>query len=103
MGHHGAQNHHIRAQRPPGGLDNHPPPRDPYRLGFDEDTYTQWADLDRVLVQLWQSYSIRTKLVYAARGEPEADERVCGFAKNLLPETTKGGAIDLMDNGVDLR
>ena len=69
---------------------------------FGEGTYRQWTDLDRVLIQLWQSYSVRTKLVYAARGGPEAGERVCEFIRNLLPETMKGGAIDLVGSAVDL-
>lgn len=73
----------------------------PIGRDFGEYTYTQWTDLDRVLVQLRQSHSIRAKLVYTARSEPGVGERVCEFIKNLLPETTEGGAINLVDGEAD--
>ena len=70
----------------------------PIGRDFNEAVYTQWADLERVLVQLWRSYPVHVKLVYTTRSEPEGGERVCEFIKNLLPETMKGDAIDLVDS-----
>ena len=50
----------------------------------------QWLDLDRLLVQLWESHSIRLRVVYLTRG----DLRDC--IGSLLPEMTKGGLVDLV-------
>ena len=74
----------------------------PIDEGFNGAVYIQWVDLDRVLVRLWQSYPVRVKLVYTARGGPEAVERAREFIKKLLPETMKGGVIGLVDGEVDL-
>ena len=52
----------------------------PIDKGFGEDVYIQWTDLDHVLVQLWWSYSVRTKLIYMVRNDPVAGKR----AVNLL-------------------
>ena len=70
----------------------------PIDEGFDEDVYTQWTDLDRVLVQLWRSYSVRTKLIYTARDDLEVGERGREFIGSLLPEAIKGGGIELVDS-----
>ena len=69
---------------------------------FDEDVYIQWTDLDRVLVQLWRSYSVRTKLIYMARSDLEVGERVREFVGGLLPGAIMGGGIELVDSEVDL-
>ena len=74
----------------------------PIDENFNGDFYMQWANLDRVLLQLWQSYSVRTKLVYTARNDPEVGERVCEFIGSLLPEAIKGGGTELVDSQVDL-
>jgi hypothetical protein len=50
----------------------------------------QWLDLDRLLVQLSESRSIRPR--FMSRGEGAGDQM-----GDLLPEMTKGGMIDLVD------
>lgn len=52
-----------------------------------EETYRQWADLDRLLVQLWVSHSVRPKV--------ERDTRY--YVERLLPAVEGGGVIDLVD------
>ena len=51
-----------------------------------EETCRQWMDLDRVLVQLWESNAIRIQVVYFGRMREEgARERV----ERLLPKMTE--------------
>jgi hypothetical protein len=54
-----------------------------------EANYGQWLDLDRLLVQLWESYSIRPKAILSPA---EA-----GSFERLLPGITKRGVIDLVE------
>jgi len=58
-----------------------------------ERLFGQWSGLDRLLVQLWQSHSIRPKIQYYVllRNEDASDCLGC-----LLPETTGGRIIDLV-------
>jgi hypothetical protein len=57
-----------------------------------------WLDLDRILVQLWESHTVRTKIHTSGKEDGE----VCEFISGLLPETTKRGIIELVDYS-DLR
>jgi len=60
-----------------------------------KETYWQWMDLDRLLVQLWESRIVRPKIVYsAAKGK---EEMVCEWIRDLLPEITERGIIDLVE------
>ncbi|KAF9644818.1 hypothetical protein BDM02DRAFT_3272164 [Thelephora ganbajun] len=52
----------------------------------------QWLDLDHLLVQFWESRSIRTKLICETPGQGMV-ERI----GRLLPEVTKRGTIDLVE------
>ena len=54
-----------------------------------------WSDLDRLLVQFWESRSIRTKLELTERPERAGEMR--SLAISLLPELTKRGIIDLVE------
>jgi hypothetical protein len=51
----------------------------------------QWANLDRLLVRLWESHLIRSNLISTI-----GDTRY--QMKDLLPEVTKRGATDISDN-----
>jgi hypothetical protein len=74
----------------------------PYRLtttygggnatqSIGDPVYGQWLGLDRLLVQLWESRSVRPRIIHMAT----QDLRDCaGF---LLPEVTKRGIIDLVE------
>ena len=60
------------------------------RRAIGEVIYEQWLELDRVLVQLSESHSIRPKvLYYASAGK---DEGLRSWVGSLLPETTRGSA-----------
>jgi len=60
----------------------------------NQETDRQWMDLDRHLVQLWESHAISTKVIYSAAMEKKATFE---WIMNLLPETTKRGIIDLAE------
>lgn len=55
---------------------------------------TQWPDLDRLLLELWDSRSIRPKVV-DPRAKNKNGKR--DWAGHLLPEITKSGIINLVD------
>ena len=62
----------------------------------EEDTYLEWMDLDRTLVQLWESHAIRMKVV--SREETEKRWRALrDFVGGLLPESTTRGMIEFVD------
>ena len=54
-----------------------------------EPVHGQWPDLDRLLIQFWESHSIRPKVVFTA-GHGVED-----FIGSLLPEITKRGIVDV--------
>ena len=59
--------------------------------------YGQWLDLDRLLVQFWESRSIRPRVIWAmAEREREVMRDSIG---QLLPEITERGIIDLVERG----
>ena len=59
-----------------------------------DEIFGQWSDLDRLLVQLWESRSIRPKFVCEILGlVPQDAEEYIG---RLLPKTTKRGVINLI-------
>jgi hypothetical protein len=55
-----------------------------------EASYEKWLGLDRLLVQLWESHSIRPKVVSATAHKKES----IGV---LFPEITERGIIDLVE------
>ena len=64
------------------------------RQTIGEAIYGQWFDLDCLLVQFWESRSIRPRVICATRMREEWEVR--DFLGCLLPETTKRGIIDLV-------
>ena len=61
------------------------------RKTFGESFYNQWMDLDRLLVQLWESRGIRPKIVC----QVEENERgaACEYIGCLFPEIMERGLI----------
>ena len=57
-----------------------------------EEDFGQWLDLDRLLVQLWESHSIRPRVVYV-----EWNNMINGI-RYLLPEITRRGIIHLIES-----
>jgi hypothetical protein len=55
-----------------------------------------WLDLDRLLVQLWETHSIRPRVICTTEGGTGVS------IGSLLPEITKRGIIDLVECDVDV-
>jgi len=65
------------------------------RQTVGEGIFRQWSELDRLLVQLWESHSIRPKVIYMTlRDETEGTR---DFVQRLLPATTTIGMTDLVE------
>ena len=56
----------------------------------------RWLDLDRLLVNLWESRATRIKVMYH---QPELTraKAMKDWAMHLLPELTKRGIVDLVE------
>jgi hypothetical protein len=61
------------------------------RQVIGEANFRQWLDLDRLLVQFWESHSIRPK--FTSTTERDMRKRF----RRLLPEITKRGIIDILE------
>ena len=59
--------------------------------------YQEWEDFDRLLAQLWTSRSIRPAIFFSREGE------MMGLLPELLPESTRKGAVDVFEDGEDWR
>jgi hypothetical protein len=59
------------------------------RQTIGEANFEQWLNLDRLLVQLWESHSIRPKVVCTAGHDVE------DFIGSLLPEIMRRGVVDV--------
>ena len=66
------------------------------RQTIGEATYEEWLDLDRLLVQLWESHSIRPKITYVCASQNEEKEAI-DCVSCLLPEITERGIIYLVE------
>ncbi|KAF9644820.1 hypothetical protein BDM02DRAFT_3121298 [Thelephora ganbajun] len=55
----------------------------------------QWMNLDRILVQLWESHGIRPKVVCSVtEEEKEGEEAMHEYIGSLFPEITRRGIIE---------
>ena len=59
-----------------------------------EIAYGHWLDLDRLLIQLWESNSTRPGVRYSCTSENEKREAI-DCVPYLLPEITKRGIVRL--------
>ena len=62
------------------------------RLSLGEAASRGWSDLDRLLVQLWASFSIRPMVGCSRRGGRGQNTEYC--IGHLFPEITKRGIVD---------
>jgi hypothetical protein len=60
------------------------------RQAIGAANFGQWLDLDRLLVKLWESHSIRPKIV------PMEMTGTGDFVECLLPEVMRSGILDLV-------
>jgi len=77
---------------------SHDPQRDDpadVRRIIGDDMYSEWMEFDQLLVQLWESHSIRPKVMCCAPPLKDQDGYSC--AELLLPELTRRGAIGLIE------
>ena len=70
--------------------------RHPIPTEIEELNYQEWQELDRLLAQLWTSYSIRPRVAFG--GKEEVDD-VRAIASRLLPELTRRGVVDVVKYG----
>jgi len=64
------------------------------REATGEEACERWSELDRLLVQSWESRSIRPRFIQT--NSVQEMQRVEVYLGSLLPEVTKRGIIDLM-------
>jgi hypothetical protein len=57
---------------------------------IEEPIHGQWLGLDRLLVQLWESRLVRTRVIYTEKRDMR------DLVEHLLPEISESGAIDLV-------
>ena len=60
-----------------------------------EPVYNQWLELDRLLIQLWDSRSIRPKISYFAMKEER--RQMAKSVGYLLPRAAKERILDLVE------
>ena len=60
---------------------------------FEEEEYKKWLDLDRLLVQLWESRSIRPEVICTR--VKNGEQGVRDSIGRLFPEITSRGIVDL--------
>jgi hypothetical protein len=60
---------------------------------ISSEIHRQWKDLDCLLLQLWESHAVRTKVVYVGRKEGEVQQRLVTI---LLPGVTRKKVIELV-------
>jgi hypothetical protein len=61
----------------------------------EADPGTRWSDLEHLLVTLWESHSVRVKVVY-----PQTQTRTKDWAVYLFPELTKRGIIEVVEEAL---
>ena len=60
-----------------------------------EAAYAGWLELDHLIIQLWESHSIRLEVQYSIP-QSACEENAMGCMKSLFPEATARGSIRLI-------
>ena len=60
----------------------------------EEQNFGKWSELDRLLVQLWESYSTPPMILFWT---PSKWKNARDLMGHLLPEATGGGKVDLFE------
>lgn len=66
------------------------------RNAIGEETYEKWLELDHLLAQLWESHSIRLKVLYNAPPSM-SPVRARGWIECLFPEIVERGIAELTE------
>ena len=67
-------------------------------LHFEEEcTRRKWSDLDRLLVQLWESHAVRVEVKYPPPYRGNMPSRVKNWAEYLLPELVMRANVSLVE------
>jgi hypothetical protein len=66
-----------------------------FRHVMGEAAYAGWLELDRLLIQLWESCSIHPEVHYSTP-QSVSEENAIGCMKSLFPEATARGSIRLI-------
>lgn len=61
---------------------------------IDDEAHREWKNLDRLFVQFWTSRSIRPQVMNAPGWR---EETFRGNARQLLPESTGRGIVDMVE------
>ena len=69
-------------------------PLDLTLIPIGKGTLEQWLDLDRTLVRLWESHSIRTSVIRSRKSEAGLVDCI----GSLLPEMMRRGRVELVEN-----
>ena len=65
------------------------------RMFLGEDLFRRWLDLDRLLVQIWESRSIRARVMCDPRVRERRDMRE--YFEMLMPEVMRRAIVDLVE------
>ena len=66
-----------------------------FRRPIKESAYREWQGLDRLLLQFWESRSVRPQIRFR-KGNDGFDWK--DLIPRLLPELTSRGIVDLVEN-----
>jgi hypothetical protein len=70
------------------------------RQVFGEANWREWLDLDHLLVEFWESSSLRPRVACPMRAMGRSGTRHCVGCRCLLPEITRRGIIDLVNSSL---
>lgn len=67
-----------------------------FKLSVSSDAHQQWLELDRLLVQLWESHAIRLRVLYDGSTSTVAQQKMRGCIECFFPETVARGIVDMI-------
>ena len=70
---------------------------DGFRTSIRETNYQGWLELDRLLVELWESHSVRLMVLYGGSASTAFRPRTKLCTESLFPEITVRGIVELIN------
>lgn len=74
-----------------------PGPNITVKMIGEVDPSVRWSELDRLLLQFWDSHSIRPRVIGVQMEGEEEEKPARDWIRYLLPEVTKRGIVDLVE------